>query len=998
MTTADDPYATLLSHRAFVRGVARSVLCDGDLADDVVQQTWLATQDRGIADPSPGLLATIARRLAINVKRARERRAAREQASAVTPPTPSPQEILELEEERRRVVAAVLALDEPYRAVVLLRFFDELPPRAIATRLRIPVETVKTRLKRAQQRLREALALDGPLDATRARSWIALAGLGTPPLPLAASIGVLLMAFKLVAVVGLASAIVGVAWWVQRDPDPVAIESAVAPNVSPPRAEFDSATAPLAEQRELLEAASTVARERGLTGRVVDDRGQPIATATIHVRVDLGEAWATEATTGADGRFRIDGLGDVEAGAPLIVEATATRCVAASVKVRAPERGMVPIGTLRLAAGGTIRGRVVDQDGRWVHGAEVVVDASLAQVHLAWQLGGLDRGVRTKTDAVGRFVLEGLAPGWVAVGARGADTWVGARDAIPVRAGAVTDDVELVVARSPGGVRLRGRLEDERGVPLARASLEWRGQGHPGTAVEDWSWSTRIATDDAGSFDLTCGIDATHAVEHVAADGRVARMKGLRAGGDDIVLRLPEAKRIEIRAIDARTRNTVELTFARVAVEAEDGGFSVRRSSGGLCVAVPSVPWRLTASAPGYEPVEAGPFPAMGPDAGIDLELERTACVEGIVVDAEGVAIAGASVAWSEPLPNTMEAFGFVVSRITRSHVGVTCAADGTFSLPLQRDVARAALHVSAAGYATTRTEDLDAESIRAGAADSPRRVRLTRGGTLTGTVLVAPDVERAGIVVAASCGDGQPRMTRTDEAGRYVLEHLAAGAWRVELRDGDVFAGSLFGTNRAAPPANAIVDEGRTTRLDLVQESRDRATVTGSVRIDGRSLPDVRVALLERPTAVTSAADAWSFARILAEPVEADADGAFTRESDTQGAAWLEIRIGADAGAVELRRALTLIPGEQRVDVDVSSGRLEVAVHSVDPGGGRTRLTLERTDADGWTMRADGFVEEPTTFTFPILPGGTWRLVVADGESRSVVVTPGETTRVQLP
>ncbi|MBL8766836.1 MAG: hypothetical protein JNL94_05715, partial [Planctomycetes bacterium] len=59
MTTADDPYATLLSHRAFVRGVARSVLCDGDLADDVVQQTWLATQDRGIADPSPGLLATI---------------------------------------------------------------------------------------------------------------------------------------------------------------------------------------------------------------------------------------------------------------------------------------------------------------------------------------------------------------------------------------------------------------------------------------------------------------------------------------------------------------------------------------------------------------------------------------------------------------------------------------------------------------------------------------------------------------------------------------------------------------------------------------------------------------------------------------------------------------------------------------------------------------------------------------------------------------------------
>lgn len=998
MTTVDDPYETLLRHRAFVRGVARAVLRDADLADDVVQQTWLAARGSGACDPSPGLLATIARRLAINLRRSRERRVEREQRAAVDSVVPSPQQILECEEERRRVVEAVLALDEPYRAVVLLRHFDELPPRAIAARLRLPVETVKTRLKRAQERLRRTLALDAPLDASRARSWIALAGLPAPSLPLVASIGVLLMAFKFVAVVGLAGAIVGVAWWVQRDPDPVASESALAPNESPSPAEVDSAIAPLAEQRELVDPASTVVRERGLSGRVVDDRGRPIAAATIHVGVDSGDPWSTEATTGTDGRFRIDGLGDVEAGAPLIVDVTATRCVAASVKVRAPELGIVPIGTLRLASGGTIRGRVVDQEGRGVQGAEVVVGASLTQVHGAWLRAGLHRGVRTDTDAAGRFALEGLAPGWVAIGARGADTWVGARDAIPVRAGAVTDDVELVVERPPGGVRLRGRLEDERGVPIPRARLEWEGAGRPDTAIASWSWFSQIATDDAGSFDLSCGIDATHTIEHVAPDGRVVRREGLRAGGDDIVLRLPDAKRIEIRAIDARTRSVVEPTSARIAVEAEDGGFGVTRSHGGLFVAVPSVPWRLTVSARGYEPVEAGPFPAAGPDAGIDLVLEPTACVEGIVVDADGAAIAGASVAWSEPLPNTMEAFGFVVSRVTRSHLAVTSAADGRFALPLPRDVTRAALQVSAAGHATTRTEDLDLDSMRAGAARSPQRVQLTRGGTLSGSVLVQPEVERAGIVVAASCGDGQPRMTRTNEAGRYVLEHLAAGAWRVELRDGDVFAGSLFGTNRAAPPANAIVDDGRTTRLDLVLETRDRAQVTGSVRIDGRSLPDVRVAVLERPTTATSNADAWSFARILAEPVEADADGAFTLESDTQGAAWLEIRIGADAGAVVLRRALTLTPGEQRMDVNVNSGRLEVAVHSVDPVRGAARLTLTRADADGWTMRAEGSVEEPMTFTFPILPGGTWRLEGKGGEARSVVVTTGETTRVELP
>ncbi|MCC7171666.1 MAG: sigma-70 family RNA polymerase sigma factor [Planctomycetes bacterium] len=998
MTTVDGPFESLLRQRAFVRGVARAVLRDADLADDVVQQTWLAARGSGVEDASPGLLATIARRLAINLRRSRERRFEREQRAAVDSVVPSPQQILECEEERRRVVEAVLALDEPHRAVVLLRHFDELPPRAIAARLRIPVETVKTRLKRAQERLRHALALDGPLDATRARSWIALAGLQSPSLPLVASIGVLLMAFKFVAVVGLATAIVGVAWWAQRDPDPLASESALAPNESPSPAEVDSAIAPLAEQRELVDPASTVARERGLSGRVVDDRGQPIAAATIHVGVDSADPWSTEATTGTDGRFRVDGLGDVAAGAPLIVAITAARCVACTVKVRAPDVGIVPIGTLRLASGGTIRGRVVDQAGRVVAAADVVVGASLTQVQGAWLRAGLDRGVRATTDAAGRFALEGLAPGWVAVGARGADTWVGARDEIPVRAGAVTDDVELVVERPPGGVRLRGRLEDERGVPIPRARLEWEGEGRPDTAIAQWSWFSQIATDDAGSFDLTCGIDATHAIEHVAPDGRVVRREGLRAGGDDVVLRVPEVKRIEVRAIDARTQSVVELTSARIAVEAEDGGFGVTRSNGGLFVAVPSVPWRLTASALGYERIEVGPFPAAGPDAGIDLVLEPTACVEGVVVDANGVAIEGAAVAWSEPLPNPMEAFGFVVSWVTRSYLGVTSAADGTFSLPIPRDVAHAAMHVSAAGYATTRTELLELDGIRAASPRALQRVRLTRGGTLTGTVLVAPGIERAGIVVAASCGDGQPRMTRTDETGRYVLEHLAAGAWRVELRDGDVFAGSLFGTNRAAPPANAIVDDDRTTRLDLVLDTRDRATVTGSVRIDGRSLPDVRVALLERPTTATSNADAWSFARILAEPVEADADGAFTLESDTQGAAWLEIRIGADAGAVALRRALTLAPGEQRVDVNVNSGRLEVAAHSIDPVRGTARVTLTRSDADGWTVRAEKFVKEPATITFPTLPGGTWWIVEQDGEPRSVVVTTGETTRVELP
>lgn len=54
----------------------------------------------------------------------------------------------------QRLVAAVKALDEPYRTVVLLRWFDGLKPAAIARRTGAPVETVRTRLKRALEQLR----------------------------------------------------------------------------------------------------------------------------------------------------------------------------------------------------------------------------------------------------------------------------------------------------------------------------------------------------------------------------------------------------------------------------------------------------------------------------------------------------------------------------------------------------------------------------------------------------------------------------------------------------------------------------------------------------------------------------------------------------------------------------------------------------------------------------------------------------------------------------
>ena len=66
-------------------------------------------------------------------------------------------DVVEREERRRAVVAAVLALAEPLRDAVLLRFYEGLPPREIARRLAVPVETARTRVKRGVEQVRARL-------------------------------------------------------------------------------------------------------------------------------------------------------------------------------------------------------------------------------------------------------------------------------------------------------------------------------------------------------------------------------------------------------------------------------------------------------------------------------------------------------------------------------------------------------------------------------------------------------------------------------------------------------------------------------------------------------------------------------------------------------------------------------------------------------------------------------------------------------------------------
>ncbi len=195
---------TLGNHVEGVRRLARSLVRSDAEADDVVQDTMLvALQSRTKRRAgAKAWLAGVTRNVARRMARTSGRRRKHERAAARPEAIPATDEVVIRAAEQSRLLDLVVTLNEPYRTAILLRFVDGLPPRDIAARRGIPVETARTHIKRGLQMLREQLDDAHGGDKTKWRAALAVAAsgptLGTSPtsqLPLLAMAAVLAITF-----------------------------------------------------------------------------------------------------------------------------------------------------------------------------------------------------------------------------------------------------------------------------------------------------------------------------------------------------------------------------------------------------------------------------------------------------------------------------------------------------------------------------------------------------------------------------------------------------------------------------------------------------------------------------------------------------------------------------------------------------------------------------------------------------------------------------------
>ncbi|MBI5361887.1 MAG: sigma-70 family RNA polymerase sigma factor [Planctomycetes bacterium] len=216
-----DP-SVIVNHAAGLRALALSLLRDREAAEEVVQETWA----RALVSPAPkgeelgGWLRTVTRGLAKNRLRDDRRRLERETVAVRERRAHAAEEDDRRAETLRAVVDAVLALDEPYRRVVLARYFDGYEPTEIAARLGVPVATVATRLKRAKALLRGRLEpkferVEGGLRGALAL----LAGLDPRTVTGGAATGFVLPHAKELAAAALVL-LLGLGWWIARPAAP----------------------------------------------------------------------------------------------------------------------------------------------------------------------------------------------------------------------------------------------------------------------------------------------------------------------------------------------------------------------------------------------------------------------------------------------------------------------------------------------------------------------------------------------------------------------------------------------------------------------------------------------------------------------------------------------------------------------------------------------------------------------------------------------------------
>lgn len=909
-------------------------------------------------------------------------RRARSGASNATPPAGTGSEELALQ---RRLVAELAALEEPWRGTIVRRFHHGRSAADVAHEDGTTEAAVRAREQHGLELLRERL--DRRHDGNRT-AWAALllrfadGGRATRTAPAAFGAAVWLAAAVVLVGIGAAT------YFAQ--PGPLAGAEALAATIAEDEAASGAAQespgrTPAAHADAAADARTPVLRFVGtVTGRVVDEEGAPLANAEIEPREDeLAFEKRPPTRTDSGGRFSLELVAVLAENGwhgsdlPRYVQLDARRIghAPALCKVVVPVGAPVDLGDVVLPRAGSVRGRVVDEARRPLSNVECVAatpDLEAAERARFPHSLPVPKAVlaRTTTDAEGRFVFDALPIGFVRLFATPRGREPIASGTLEITAGALVEAGELLA--DPDPTWIEGVVRRADGSPFPRALV---------VAVErEPEAAPKVLTaGDDGAFGLRSRAHVDfHALGTARAPAEGAALD-VAPGSAGLVLTAASAPS---RTLVLRDRNGPIEGWISAEWELLPGttctNWGGKSRDGRLNF--PRLPFatRVTVRAERYASALVALPAADGAVAPLDVELLPAALLSGRVVDEARAPVAGATVLIEYPAAVPIEGGiegSFLVRPDAPNRVVMT-GPDGSYllarehALPYQLVVHDRALRRSVSGPYLPG----------AAAEGEPRELVLGPFASIEGRVLVGAGdvVERKRVV--ASNGDGLVREAVPRRDGRFVLEGLSPGPWRVwadELLEGQ--------ESLPYPPCartNVVAAIGRTTDvvLDLTRDAP--CTLSGRIALEGVST---------RAWTLVWHLEGQDEARALRVPI--GPDGRF--DARIAPARRTCLRASSD-GAGEVARCLRwteeLEPGGRSIELELPTGALDLdrpeyagreVAHVARIAHGKAFVEVEtrvRLDARGRAERV-------------LVPVGVGRMFLVDSAGRRADEPFGTTT-----
>ncbi len=965
----------LLAETDWMRRLARALVRDVDAADDLVQDTVLAALraqpelDRGLRP----WLARVLRNFARERVRSGARRTAREAVhSAPDAELPEASELAARVELQQLVVRLVLELDEPLRRTVLLRYFEGLEPAQIAASTGAPDGTVRWRLKRALDDVRERLdeRHGGNRDAwTSALLPFAIERTLVAPASASASGGALVMgtttkwwwmsAATVIALLG---------WWSARSAAPASDVQGSTPETialsQPPETELAPSQA-VGEREPVASSAPSTAAAPALTRariRFVDANGAALAGVRFTGQVG---GFREQSTSGADGVAEISSAlitqhvqVDFSALGPRYAQWHARETVEPGV--------LTELGDVQLSEGAAVTVRVLGRDGTELEDVPVCIASAQDSRNEAnrAQYGPMGRSgwneARTGEDGRARF--EGLALersiAWARVEEQ---NWYWS-EPIELRGGEDAGVVVVRVAPRAPSARLRVIVRAHDGGEIRELWTFWRQR-------DDKGWSSEGG--GSGKAIERTLLNATHVDEFLVYDARgtygIARLADLDATEEPHEIVLGPGTRVPLEVVDAEgaaIRGASCIAFDRALSRAI--GFRQPWSPTENALTVLDGPFDVDVRASGFAPERVGPFVAATAPRPIRIVLRARPGVRGRLLGAQGP-VAGEWVSLQRVLEQPMSRNGVPCFLSDSASSTAKTDADGRFRLDVPergRFVIACVPEGRAAAYSPEIELDPDVES---------GEIELTPrdGGRVEGRVRDESGRAVAGAIVGLTRGLLDGRTARADSDGNYHFDSVGAGEWFVYrapqmLDPSSSSSGGLDVDDDWRHPFNCRVKDGETTRFELVLPSERSSEVRCTLRVDGASASGWS-ALLERLQ------HADPFAPQESSRAELDERGEARLRARHAGR-WRVtfMRALENGAALNVQRELDLTGEAVDLVCELRTGALDVE-HSAAP---KTGLHFAWRGSEGW--RAHGWFKTDAAGRAHLapVPAGTLRIV----------------------